>query len=709
MSVTKLLKDEISLGVTGTYAPYAYRFEGLRKGFFKSNVLARADGIAALFTLPTPHIYKNDLIVGSIRSLLIEADEKELAYAKSVADNFGERPYSQNVDHYAPNYYHTVEVGLPGLLCEISESEHAHEGDAERLEYLSAMKCTLEAFRDMILGYARRAEELCTEDGYDSGRLAKISANCRALAERAPQSFEEALQLVWFCHIAFNMEGRYAMALGRLDKHLGALCENDIARGVLTPERAVLLLENTFMKIYEHRAILGGDDVVNICIGGTSADGGSDVNSLSYFILEAVKNCGIPGPNLSARVPERDRDHFLDECLKVIGTGIGYPSLMNDRINLAALRRYGYDEEDVYNYCMVGCIENFISGKQPPWSDNFFGTPRYFEPLFNRGKGIFNAAPGVDTGELSEISTMEQFMERFETQLHYGVREYYTKFCNDNARYNPKMYTQPFLSCFCDDTIARAKDICDGGSKYPTSHGVALMGVGTVTDSLAAIEKVVFVDREATLEDIRDALIANFEGYDELREKLLRAPKYGNDDDFADKYAVWFVDFLSREFSSLKTPDGGAVYVGMAANTLNIAIGKTIGATPDGRKAGEYLSDAASPTYGRDTRGVTCTLSSVSKPDYSTVGLGSVVNQKFSPSMFSNEKRAKLAALIKVYFDRGGQQVQINATSREVLEDAMEHPENYRDLVVRVSGFSAYYVTLGKDVQKDILQRTQQG
>ncbi len=708
MSITRLLKAEISIPTEGTYAPYAYRFEGYREAFTKSNVLARAEGIASLFTLPTPHIYKNDLIVGSIRPLWIEADERELAYAKSIVDNFGERPYSQNVDHYAPNYYHTVEVGIPGLLREIEESEAAHAGEAERLEYLSAMKRTMTAFRDMILSYARRAEELVGEDGYDADRLTKISENCRALGERAPQSFEEALQLVWFCHIAFIMEGRYAMALGRLDQYLGKFCEADIERGVLTPERAVLLLENTFMKIYERRAFLRGDDVVNICIGGTSVDGESDVNMVSYFILEAVKNCGIPGPNLSARVPEKNRNRFLDECLKVIGTGIGYPSLMNDRINLAALRSYGYDEADVHNYCMVGCIENFITGKQPPWSDNFFGTPRYFEPLFNRGRGIFHAAPGVDTGDLSEISTMAQFMECFETQLRYGVMEYYTKFCNDNARFNSKMYTQPFLSCFCDDTIARAKDICDGGSKYPTSHGVALMGVGTVTDSLAAIEKVVFVDHEATLEDIRDALIANFEGYDELREKLLCAPKYGNDDDFADKYAVWFVDFLSREFSSLKTPDGGTMYVGMAANTINIVIGKTLGATPDGRKAAEYLSDAASPTYGRDTRGATCTLSSVSKPDYTTVGLGSVVNQKFSPSMFSDEKRAKLATLIKVYFDRGGQQIQINATSREVLEDAMEHPENYRDLVVRVSGFSAYYVTLGKDVQKDILQRTQQ-
>lgn len=708
MSITELLKEEISLPPAPHFAPYAFRFEGYRKSFHMTSVLARAEGIAALFTLPTPHIYKNDLIAGSIRSLFVEADERELAYAKSIVDNFGERQYSQNVDHYAPNYYHTVKAGIPGMLSEIDESVLCHKGDAERLEYLDAMKRTLEAFRGMLQGYARRAEALSSQDGYDREILMRISENCTALTKRAPNSFEEALQLVWLCHIAFCMEGRYAMALGRMDQYLGGFYKNDVERGVLTRERATLLLENVFIKIHEHRAFLNSDDVVNICIGGTSVDGESDVNELTYCILDAVRNCRIPGPNLSARVPEKDREHFLDECLKVIGTGIGYPSLMNDRVNLAALRKYGYDEADIHNYCMVGCIENFITGKQPPWTDNFFGTPRYFEPLFNRGRGIFSAAPGVDTGDLAEISTMAEFMKCFETQLRYGVKEYYAKFCNDNARINPKRYAQPFLSCFCDNTIERALDICDGGSKYPTVHGVALMGVGTVTDSLAAIEKVVFTDHEATLFDIRDAMISNFEGYEDLRKKLLSAPKYGNNEDFADKYAVWFVDFLSREFASLKTPDGGGMYVGLAANTANISVGKTIGATPDGRRAGEYLSDAASPTYGRDTRGATCTLSSVSKPVYDNVALGSVVNQKFSPSMFSDEKRAKLAALIKVYFDRGGQQIQINATSPEVLKDAIEHPENYRDLVVRVSGFSAYYVTLGRDIQNDILKRTQQ-
>ena len=247
-----------------------------------------------------------------------------------------------------------------------------------------------------------------------------------------------------------------------------------------------------------------------------------------------------------------------------------------------------------------------------------------------------------------------------------------------------------------------------GGAVYPSVHGAALMGVGTMTDSLAAVEQVVFMDKAATLTELVAALKANFEGYDDLREKLLAAPKYGNNNDFADKYAVWFVRFLSDEFMQYKTRDGGGYYTAIAANVSNIYAGHSIGATPDGRRAGEPLSDAASPTYGKDTRGATATVLSLTKPDYSKVACGTVVNQKYSPQMFEDGKRDKLRALVRVYFQKGGQEMQINATSTAVLKDAMEHPEKYPDLVVRVSGFSALYVTLAREVQMDILARTQQ-
>ena len=357
---------------------------------------------------------------------------------------------------------------------------------------------------------------------------------------------------------------------------------------------------------------------------------------------------------------------------------------------------------------MVGCIENFITGMQPPWSDGRFDAPRYLDYVFNNGISMTNGSVGLETGPLEEITSMTAFMEAYEKQLAFGAAEYCALFDSQNRSIDQAYFPEPFLSCFCHDCIGRGLDINNGGSKYPSVHGAAVMGIGTVSDSLAAIEKVVFTDQKATLCELRDALNSNFEGYEVLRRELLRAPKYGNDDDFADKYAVWFLDFLGKEFGKYKTRDGGGIYIAAAANVSNIYAGEVINATPDGRKRGEPLSDAASPSYGKDVKGPTCTINSVSKPDYTKVACGSVVNQKFSPSMFDDERRKKLLALIRVYFKKGGQELQMNATSRETLIRAMEDPEKYGNLVVRVSGFSAYYVTLDRKVQLDILSRTQQ-
>ena len=358
---------------------------------------------------------------------------------------------------------------------------------------------------------------------------------------------------------------------------------------------------------------------------------------------------------------------------------------------------------------MVGCIENFITGKQPPWSDGGdFYPPCCLEMVFYNGISPNSGKVGEFTGEVEEIESMDEFMERYEKQLAYGATEVMAQFRRRNDAINQEYYPEPFLSCFCYDCIGRGTDINCGGALYPSVHGFGLLGIGTVSDSLAALEKVVFIDKKATLATLRDAMKANFEGYEELRQLLIAAPKYGNNDDFVDKYAVWFLDYLSSLFINYKTRTGGGVYTAAATNVWNIHAGKITGATPDGRLKGEPCSDAASPTYGRDTRGPTAVVQSLTKPDYTQIACGCVVNQKYSPSMFADGKRAKLLALIKTYFKKGGQEIQINSTSRKVLIDAMEHPENYTDLVVRVSGFSAFYITLNREVQLDILNRTQQ-
>lgn len=700
MKLFESLNNEMKQAPKGVYAPYYFRYLGYRKDLSADISLLRANGIYALFTETKPVILKSELFAGNKNSLFCEEDAFVLKYAEETVSRFPQRTFITNKDHYTPNYEHVLHVGITGLIDEIDNSLKLHAEDADKTVTLRSMKITLCGFLKMIENYMLEAERKKDDPEFDSQRLQFIVDNCRAIISGPPKSFAEALQLLWFCQRAFLMEQRAAMAFGRMDQYLYPFYKADIDKGVLTDDKAIELLENIFIRLQ--------DTTTNICIGGQNVHGECQVNGLSSCIVRAVRNCSVPGPNLSLRYTQNTPDDFLDECLESIGTGIGYPALMNDDVNIAALKKYGYAEEDIYDYSMVGCIENFITGKQPPWSDGRFDVPRFFDYVFNNGISAANGSVGLKLCDLKDITSMSAFMDVFEKQLAFGADEYISDFHAQNNSINQQYYSEPFLSCFCHDCIGRGLDINNGGSIYPSVHGVGLMGIGTVCDSLAAIEKVVFIDHAATLRELRDAMNANFDGYEDLREKLLAAPKYGNNDIFADKYAVWFVDYLSALFNKYKTRDGGGIYIGMASNIQNISAGRIINATPDGRKRGEPLSDASSPTYGRDTRGATATVNSVSKPDYTTVACGSVVNQKFSPAMFTPEKRKKLMALIKTYFKKGGQELQINATSREILIDAMDHPEKYQNLVVRVSGFSAFYVTLNRAIQLDILNRTQQ-
>lgn len=717
MKRLSLLQDEISNAPKSSKRISSYlMYLGYAEHFDEPNPVARAYAIESLFTKHKKHIYKNDLILGSLRGAISddpEITDALLERADSIVQSYGANSFITNADHFAPDYETFLEDGVGGTLTKIRLSIQKHKDgiDAEKkLNFLRAAEISMQAFGRMVEQYGSAAEEMASKASNAEQRenytiMAKI---CRRLAKERPETFREALQLVWLTHTAFVYENRYAMALGRLDQYLYPFYQKDTAEGRITRDEALELMECTLCKIGEFR-YFGGDDVVNIAIAGRKPSGEGGLNELSYIILEAVKNCNIPGPNLSARIYDDITDEFIDECLKVIGSGLGYPALMNDEVNIPALYRHGYSLEDARNYCMVGCIENFIPGKQPPWSDGRYNSPKYIELALNNGRCMLTGIQmGPETGDVSEFNSMDEFLDALKKQMVFGAAEYMARFRNENDRYNKVNYTQPFLSCFCQSCIERGLDINDGGALYPSVHGAACMGIATFADSLAAIEDIVFTRNEVSLSTLRDALTADFEGYEELRAKLLQAPKYGNNNDFVDKYAVWYVDIHDEIFSKYRTRDGGAIYTAIASNTSNIPAGREIAATPDGRKGLEPLSDAASPMRGRDKKGPTAVVQSVSKPDYTKVSCGTVLNQKYSPSMFSNpEKLNKLRELIKVYFKKGGQEIQINSVSRDILIDAMEHPENYKDLIVRVSGFSAYYTCLDSSVQADILERTE--
>jgi formate C-acetyltransferase len=457
--------------------------------------IARAYAQKSLFSGHEKYIYKNDLIAGSVRGKLIDSSllsGTEAARADFIVRSYGRNNFHTNADHYAPDYYTFLSDGVGETLEKIRRSlaEHARDPDSEKKTvFLKACEISVSAFSEMIIGYAEKARELAegADSTKDRERFSEITQICEKISFSKPESFREALQLIWLAHVAFSYEERFAMAFGRMDQYLYPYYAEDIKRGVLTEDFALELLESTLIKIGEAR-YFGGDDVVNIAIAGLKPDGSGGVNELSYLILHAVKNCNIPGPNLSARVYEGIPDKFLDACLEVIGTGLGYPALMNDSVNIPALARHGYSLWDSRNYCMVGCIENFIQGKQPPWSDDRFNTPKYLELALNNGVCMLSGARlGPETGEPGEFKSMDDLISAFLKQMERGAAEYMARFRNENERYNKTAYSQPFLSCFCRDCVERGLDINDGGAVYPSVHGAGCMGIATVADSLAAI------------------------------------------------------------------------------------------------------------------------------------------------------------------------------------------------------------------------------
>ncbi len=684
--------------------------EGLKEHYFEPEMIAKAKALSYMFEKHEKYVYENDLILGSYKGLFVDSIPKTvLDRTNKIRFLFGKNGLNEGEQgsHYAPDYEYVLARGVGGIIEDIETYQKVHADDEDKVLFLESAKISISGLGAMLHSYGEKALSM--------GKTTEADI-CFKLERKAPETFREALQLMWMCHISFYCEFRVAMALGRVDQFLYPFYERDIESGVMTREDAVVYFASMIFKMDELQKIFkkrsgtfNTVDVVNICIGGVDRQGNLAENELTFVVIDAVKNCGICGPNLSARVSSKASDRFWDACLESIGTGIGYPALMNDEINIAALAQWGYDIEDCRDYAMVGCIENFLPGKQPPWNDGGVNGAKELEYTLNNGRcALTGAQIGPRTGEAEEFDTMEKFLEAYKTQVRADVEEKAVIVNMNATRGNPYRDRQPYLSCFARTCIERGLDICYGGSQYPSVYGMGSTGVATVADSLAAIEKVVYEDKVLTLAELRDVLKVDFEGYDEIRAKLLAAPKYGNNDDYADKYAVMFMDINFDARKDLRTFDGGFFYMSIASNVNNIRRGTEVGATPDGRRARTPLNDAASPMRGMDKNGLTQAMLSVSKADYTKATVGTVYNIKLTENIFTNiQKRNALRELIKVYFKRGGQEVQINCVSRKTLKNAMDNPENYKDLVVRVSGFSAVYTTLSKAIQEDILERTE--
>jgi pyruvate-formate lyase len=626
----------------------------------------------------------------------LEADQRYLR------ESIGARHFAVHSDHHAPDYAKLLRLGFGGLKAEVASSL-PRQDETGRL-FLASVQVALEGASSHMRRWSRHLKTIAPEHPDHQDRLLQQALMMDRLAEAPASTFTEALQLTLSYHYMMQLDGREAMAFGRMDQYLHPYYLSDLAAKRITDDEVQALFDHLFAKI-----TVDGD-VQNIALGGVKpADGSDATNELSFMILEACKRVGRAGGNCTARIHKNTPSAFLEKCAEVIRTGIGYPAVFNDEIEIPALVRQGYTLEDARDYCFVGCIEVFIQGKQAPWADSRLNPAHSLNlALFNGKDTLTGEQAGPATGEPTDF---ESFFKAFVTQLEVNLDKHITDWNNTQAHYDTQAmnFTSPLMSALVADCIARGRDMNDGGACYPGNCGFGVMGLAVVADSLAVLKQLVFEEKRFTLDQLRAMLLANFEGYEKERQLILRGvPKFGNDDDRVDALAVRYVHEYATRFDRYRTPQGGHYWSLLGSNISNIWGGSQVGATPDGRLSRTPLSDAASPYFGRDMKGPTSSVKSVAKIPYELCLGGNVVNMKLHPSAIQGPQGLKaLTSLIRTCFDLGGSELQFNTTDRAVLEEAMNRPEAYENLVVRVSGFSANFIWLEKAVQKDILARTE--
>jgi len=595
---------------------------------------------------------------------------------------------------------------------------------AEREIFYDAALIALQAAQKFMLRYADLAAELAGEsaDAARVGELEHIAANCRWLAENPARDFHEALQEVWFLFALLQIESNASsFSPGRFDQYMLPYLERDLAAGKLTQAEAQELLEALWLKFNEivllrssssARYFAGFPIGFNIALGGQCADGGDATNRLSFMCLRAQADLGMTQPNLSIRIHEDSPDAFLRAASFVVGKGSGMPQVFNDAVIIPGQMARGVTPEDAANYAVVGCVELSTPGKALGWSDaSMFNLTRILELTLFGGKDPQTGEQiGLATPTLAEMASLAELEAAYDAQLAHFV-PLMVKGCNIVDQIHAELLPSPFLSLVIQDCIARGLDVTAGGAHYNFS-GVQGVQIANVADSLAAVEQAIFAEKWLTGAELLATLRSDYAGGEVLRQRLVnRVPKYGNDDARVDRYASQWGDRYAELVAQHATIRGGVYQPGFYTVSAHVPMGAHVGATPDGRHAGAPLADGGlSPTAGRDRRGATAVLQSVSKLDLKLASNGTLLNMKFLPSFFAGEQALdKFVLLLRGFCRLHIPHVQFNVVSAETLRAAQANPEEHRSLVVRVAGYSAYFTELDQALQNEIIQRTEFG
>ena len=592
----------------------------------------------------------------------------------------------------------------------------------EKAEELKGMAHSCDSAVIFAERHADLAEQMAADESDEIRKkeLLEIAGVCRWVPAHAPRNFWEALQMYWFVHLGTitELNGWDAMNPGHLDQHLGPFYQKGLKDGTLTRESAKELLSCLWIKFNNHPAppkvgVTAAEsgtynDFTNINLGGLKRDGGDGVNEVSYIILEVIDELHLLQPQANIQLSRKTPDHFLKAACRLIRKGYGYPSVFNADEVITEQLGMGKTLEDAREGGCSGCIETGCFGKEAYILTGYLNTPKILELALNDGADpLSGKLIGLKTGDPRGFRSFEELYEAFTKQLHHLVD---LKIRTNN--YIERMYAAhapaTFLSVVIHDCIKKGKDYYSGGPRYNTNY-IQCVGIGTITDSLAAIRKHVFEEGTVSMDRLLAGLRNNFQGDESLRLTLAnRTPFFGNDDDYADSIMQRVYASLLAAIDGKPNSKGTTYHLDMLSTTCHIYFGSKLGASANGRFAGMPESDGTSPSHGADRRGPTAVVKSLGKMDQFRSG-GTLLNQKFLPSVLAGDEGvAKLAALIRTYFRLDGHHVQFNVVDAETLRDAQKHPDNYRDLLVRVAGYSDYFVDLDRYHQEEIIARTTQ-
>jgi formate C-acetyltransferase len=591
----------------------------------------------------------------------------------------------------------------------------------DRREQLAAMDIACDALILFAERHAALAMKLAAEtaDPLRRSELERVAAVCRHVPAHAPRDLHEALQYYWFCHLGVitELNGWDAFNPGHLDQHLLPFYRKGLADGTLTPESARELLECFFVKFNNHPAppkvgVTAAEsgtytDFANINLGGLLADGSDGSNEVSHLLLDIVDEMHLLQPSSNVQVSRKTPDVLLKHALRVVRKGYGFPSLFNADVVVEEQLRQGKTLEDARAGGCSGCVEVGAFGKEAYILTGYFNLPKVLELSLHDGVDPRTGERlGPSTGGAASLATFDDLFRAFETQLRHLIDVKIRGNQIIERLYASEM-PAPFLSVLTDDCITNGRDYNAGGARYNNTF-IQAVGIGTITDSLAAIRRLVFEEPTLKLPDLVAALDADFAGNEPLRARLVnRMPKYGNDDDAADDLMVRVFETAFRLIDGRPTVKGGTYRLEMLPTTCHVYFGSVCGATSDGRKATLPLSEGISPVQGADRRGPTAVFRSAGKMDHVKTG-GTLLNMKFSPAILAGEEGIdRLAHLVRSYFRADGHHVQFNVVSADTLRQAKANPEAHRGMIVRVAGYSDYFCDLSEALQDEIITRTE--